>query len=194
MSIRRSALLLLHSLSAVAVLSLGTTAASSQALNSTTASVALTATLGEVLTVAATPATVTFALVNGATALGSAPVVITTTWVLGSGRANVVLDGYFASATAALNSVAQGASIPTSAVFGQDLAGTPVAFSAFTQTTLLGTAGTGLTIYTVPLTTLNRAFVRTDTLNLEIALNTAPLTQLPAGVYIGTLTLQAQAL
>lgn len=191
---RCTPLLLLRSFSAVALLSLASTAAYSQALNSGTSSVSLTATMLEGLTVAATPAAVNFTLIPGGTATGSAPIVITTTWILGVGRANVVLDGYFASATSALTSVGASASIPTSAVFGQDTLGTPTAFTAFTQTALLGTAGTGLTIFTVPLTSANRSYVRSDTLNLEINLTTAGLLQLPASVYTGTLTLQAQAL
>src|SRR5437868_2455655 len=45
-------------------------------LNSNTASVALNATLGESLTVAATPATVNIPLVSGGTAAGAAPVAL----------------------------------------------------------------------------------------------------------------------
>ncbi len=193
MPIRRSHSLIQPFLIALAALAF-TSQVSAQALNSNAPTVALTATLGEILTVAATPSAVNFTLVSGGTAPGSAPIVITTTWVLGAGRANVVLDGYFASATAALTNVAAAANIPSSAVLGQDLLGTPVAFSPFTQTGVVGTAGTALTIFTVPLTALNRAFIRSDTLNLEIALTAAPLLQLPAAVYTGTLTLQAQAL
>jgi hypothetical protein len=60
---------------------LGTSAAFCQ-LNSNTASVALRATLGESLTVAATPSAVAIPLVAGGTATGTSPVAITTTWVL----------------------------------------------------------------------------------------------------------------
>lgn len=194
MSMHRTTLLLLHSFSVAALLSLASTAAFSQALNSNSASVALTATLLDSLTVTATPAAVNFALVSGGVAVGSAPVVITTTWVLGVGRANVALDGYFASATQALTSVVASANIPSSAVFGQDALGTPTAFTAFTQATVLGTGSTGLSIYTVPLTTANRAYTRTDNLNLQIDLSAAALHQLPSSIYTGTLTLQAQAL
>jgi hypothetical protein len=181
-----------NTLFATAVLVLGSHLAFGQALNSNTATVLLNATLGETLTVSATPGTVNFALVSGGTAAGSAPVVITTTWVLGAGRANVVLDGYFGSPAAALTTAGPPVSnIPTSAVLGEDTLGSPTTFTAFTQTGVLGTAGAGLQIYSVPLTTLNRAFVRTDSLLLEI--NLTGLT-LPAATYTGTLTLQAQAL
>jgi hypothetical protein len=177
---------------ASSALFLGSHLAFGQALNSSTASVTLNATLGEALTVGATPNTVNFALVNNGTAPGSVPVVITTSWVLAAGRANVVLDGYFSSTTAALTTGgATPANIPTSAVLGEDLLGTPTAFTAFTQTGVVGTAGAGLEIFTVPLTALNRAAIRVDNLLLEI--NTTGLV-LPAATYTGTLTLQAQAL
>ena len=89
-------------------------------LNSNTASVALNATLGESLTVAATPSTVTILLVSGRTALGSSPVTITTTWNLRAGRAAVTLVGYFSSATAALtDGAATPSNIPSSEVLGQ---------------------------------------------------------------------------
>jgi len=162
-------------------------------LNSNTATVALTATLGESLTISATPNAVSFALVQGGAAAGSAPVAITTTWLLLPTRANLVLDGYFASAAAALTDGATTPdNIPTSAVLGKVTTGTPTTFTAFTGTAALGPAGAGLTLFTLPLTITNRAGTRTDNLNLEI--NLAALPQLPAGSYTGTLTLQAQAL
>jgi len=161
-------------------------------LNSNTAIVTLNATMTEALTVAATPSVVNFALANNGTAFGSAPVVITTAWVLGAGRANVVLDAYFANPTAALTTGgATPTNIPTSAVLGEDLMGTPSTYTAFTATGVVGTAGAGLEVFTQPLTALNRAYSRTDNLLLEI--NTTGLV-LPAGSYTGTLTLQAQAL
>jgi hypothetical protein len=165
----------------------------SQALNSNTATVSLTATLGESLTVAATPTAVTFPLVSGGTATGNVPVAITTTWILSGSRANVVLAGYFTSATAALSNAGPPVvNIPTSSVLGQVTTGTPTTFTAFTQTALLGPAGAGLTLFTQALSATNRASTRTDNLNLQINLTGQP--QLPAGVYTGTLNLQAQAL
>lgn len=183
-----------HKLPGAAVLIvLASPLAYSQALNSNTATVTLTATLGETLTVAATPSNVNFALVPGGVAAGSAPVVITTQWLLGAGRANVELDAYFASPTAALTSGGGTPSlIPTSAVLGQMLTGTPTAFTPFTGTGALGTAGAGLTLFTQALTSSTRSVTRTDNLSLEI--NTSALPQLPAGTYTGTVTIQAQAL
>ena len=171
---------------------LGTSAALCQ-LNSNTASVALKATLGESLTVAATPSTVAIPLVSGGTATGTSPVAITTNWVLSASRTAVTLVGYFSSATAALtDGAATPDNIPASEVLGQVTTGTPTSFTAFTQTAPLGAAGAGLTLFTQALTETNRTANRTDNLNLEINLAGQP--QLPAGTYTGTLNIQAQAL
>jgi hypothetical protein len=176
----------------VVLVILGTSAAVCQ-LNSNTASVALKATLGESLTVAATPSTVAIPLVSGGTATGTSPVSITTTWVLSAARSTVTLVGYFASPTAALtNGAATPVNIPASEVLGQMTTGTPTSFTAFTQTAPLGAAGAGLTLFTQGLSGTNRNTNRTDNLNLEINLATQPL--LPAGTYTGTLNIQAQAL
>jgi hypothetical protein len=179
-------------ISVLAVFTLAVPAAFCQ-LNSNTASVALHATLGESLTVAATPATVNIPLVSGGTGTGTAPVVITTAWVLSGSRTAVTLVGYFSSATVALtNGAATPSNIPTSEVLGQVPTGTPTTFTAFTQTAPLGGAGSGLTLFSQPLNATNRTNNRTDNLNLEI--NLAPQPLLPPGTYTGTLNIQAQAL
>jgi len=162
-------------------------------INSSTAGVLLTATLGELLTISATPSAVTFSLVQGGVAVGSAPVAIQTKWLLLPTRANIFLNGYFASATAALTDGATTPdNIPASAVLGQMTTGSPTSYTAFTQNTVLGPVGAGLLLYTQSLTSLTRAVTRTDNLSIEINLTSLP--QLPAGVYTGTLTLQAEAL
>jgi len=162
-------------------------------INSSTAAVALTATLGELLSITATPSAVTFTLVQGGVAVGSAPVAIQTKWLFLPTRANLFLNGYFASSTAALtDGAATPDYIPASAVLGQMTTGSPTTYTAFTQNTVLGPAGAGLLLFTQSLTSLTRASTRTDNLSLEI--NLASLPQLPAGVYTGTLTLQAEAL
>lgn len=164
-----------------------------QTVNSNTATVSLSATLSESLTVAATPSTVTFPLVAGGTATGNAPVAVTTTWVLSGSRTTVTLIGYFASAAAALaNAGPPVVDIPTSEVLGQMTTGTPTTFTAFTQTAPLGPAGAGLTLFTQAISATNRSSTRTDNLNLQINLTSQP--QLPAGTYTGTLNIQAQAL
>ncbi len=179
-------------ISVLALLTLATPAAFCQ-LNSNTASVVLKATLGESLTVAATPSTVAIPLVSGGTATGTSPVAITTSWVLSSTRSTVTLVGYFASSSAALtDGAATPDNIPSSEVLGQVTTGTPTSFTAFTQTAPIGAAGAGLTLFTQSLSATNRATNRTDNLNLEINLASQP--QLPAGSYTGTLNIQAQAL
>jgi hypothetical protein len=162
-----------------------------QALNSNTATVVLTATLGESLTVSATPATASITLVSGGPATTTAPVAMTTTWIMNKSRTSVTLFGYFASATAALTDGAAN-NIPTSEVLGQVTSGTPTTYTAFTGSGALGTAGATLTLFTQAISNANRSANRSDNLNLKIDLASQP--QLPAGVYTGTLNLQAQAL
>jgi len=187
-SFRRSALIVVLT----AIVCSASSAAFGQSVTSTAASVTLTATLLESLTVTATPNLVTFNLNSGAAATGSTPVVIGTAWILGPGRSTVVLDGYFSSASAALTDGGSPANnIPTSEVLGQVTTGTPTSFTAFTQTAALGQAGAGLTLFSQSITAANRASLRTDNLNLKIDLTSQP--QLPSGLYTGTLTLQAQA-
>jgi hypothetical protein len=174
-------------------------AAYSQALNSNTATVTLSATLGESLTVSAAPTSgsaVNFTLVSGGTATGSAPVAMTTSWVMKGSRSSVTMTGYFSSAAQAMTGT--GASpgyIPTSEILGQVTTGAPTTFTAFTQTPTggaLGTAGATLVLFTQAVSGTNRASSRNDNLNLEINLTAQP--QLPADTYTGTLNLQAQAL
>jgi hypothetical protein len=159
-------------------------------LNSTVSNVTLTATLAESLTVSATPTTVTFTLVAGGTANGSAPVAMTTTWVLSASRANVVLVGFFTTAASALTNGS--VNIPSSEVYGTVATGTPTTATAFTQSGVVGTASAGLTMFTQALTSSNRSSTRTDNLALQINLTAQP--QLPASTYTGTLNLEAQAL
>jgi hypothetical protein len=159
-------------------------------LNSSAATVALSATLTESLTVSVTPATVNFALISAGSANGSSTVAMTTTWTLAASRSNVVLVGYFSSATAALTNGSS--NIPSSAVYGTVPSGTPTTATAFTQSGVVGTSGAGLTMFTQALSIANYTSTRTD--NLSLLINLAALPQLPASTYTGTLNLQAQAL
>lgn len=163
-------------------------------INSSASSVAMSATLSETLTISVSPSTVSFVLVpNGGVSSGNNGIQIVTTWVLAQGRANVVLDGYFASSTAALSYAGTTTvNIPSSDVLGQMTTGTPTSYTAFTQSAALGPSGAGLTLFTQAITTSNRESNRTDTLTLQI--NTTSLPQLPAATYTGTMMLQAQAL
>jgi hypothetical protein len=160
-------------------------------LNSNTATVGLTATLLESLTVAAAPGAVTFTLNAGGSADGSAPVVITTSWVLGPTRTAVNLYGFFASATAALTD-GSSHNIASANVFGQVTTGAPSSYTAFTQTTPFGAAGAGLQLLSQTINSGNVVGTRSDNLGIRIDLTSSP--QTPAAVYTGTLSIRAQAL
>ncbi len=171
-------------------------------LNSGSSAVGLTATMAESLTLSTNINAVTFNLVQGGTTTGNAPVIITTTWLLQPSRANVEIDGYFSSPTAALtDGLTTPDYIPSSAVLGtvttsSSTAIVPTGAAPFTATTStgLGEAGAGLALAKVPLTVDNRAHTETTNLSLQINLSDPSLLQTPAGTYTGTLTLQAQAL
>jgi hypothetical protein len=160
-------------------------------LNSNTAGVVLTATLLESLTVVALPSAVNFDLAPGGEALGSSPVTITTTWILGATRTTVNLHASFSSSTVALTD-GSSHNIPSANVFGQVTTGSPTSFTAFTQTGPFGAAGAALKLYIQGINVSNLTSTRSDTLNLKIDLTAGP--SLPAGVYVGTLNIQAQAL
>jgi hypothetical protein len=158
--------------------------------NSNTANVVLTATLLESITVVAVPNTVLFNLAAGGVANGSTPVSITTVWILGPTRTSLKLYGSFDSASAALTD-GGGDNIPSANVLGQVTTGSPINFTAFTQTTPFGAAGAGLLLFSQPISITNTTGTRTDNLSLEIDLTSLSL---PAGAYVGTLHIQAQAL
>jgi hypothetical protein len=169
------------------------TSRASAQLNSNSSTVTLNASLLERLTIAASPSTVNFTLNNGTVTTGSAPVAITTSWLLLPTRANVKLYAWFATPSAALtDGAATPNNIPSSEVLGQVTSGTPTSYTAFTQSNALGVANGGLLLFTQALTALNRSSSRSDNLNLEIDLTSQP--QLPAGTFTGTLNIQAQAL
>lgn len=171
--------------------------ASGQGITSSPASVTLTATLSESLTVSATPSSVTFTLTPGGQAFGNSPVSITTTWNTSTAEGNLELDGYFSSSSQALTSRSSSptAYIPTSAVLGQMTSGSPTSYTAFTSssgaTGSTTTSGATLPLFNIALSSSNRSSTRTDSLGLEI--NLSSLTQLPADTYTGTLLLVAQA-
>jgi len=181
----------IRSLGLVAIFALTIPQEARPQLNSNSSSVLLTATLLESLTVAALPAAVNFNLAPGGEAAGSTPVTITTTWILGPARTTVNLYASFSSSTVALTDVSAD-HIPSSAVFGQVTTGLPVAFTAFTQTGPFGAAGASLKLFSQGIGLANLTSLRTDTLNLKIDLINGP--SIPAGVYAGTLNIQAQAL
>lgn len=146
------------------------------------------------LTVTASPTLVNFNLVPKGVAVGSNPVVITTT-MTGVSLLNILnLYGYFSLASQALSGGTPTAYIPSSAVLGQMTTGSPTSYTAFTQGSPV--AGSSLLLYsTGSLLSIGciavGASCRTDSLSLEIDLRSLP--QQPAATYTGTLYLQAQA-
>ncbi len=140
-------------------------------------------TLGGTATVTASPGSTTFKpLVQGGISAATNAIVLTTKVSGLSLVSSVSLYGYFASTTALTN--ASGASIPSSAVFGQCTTGSPTSFTAFTGSDSNGLgAGSSLLIWkTTNLVTLGAG--RTDSLSLQINLQSVP--QTPAGTYTGT--------
>ncbi len=175
---------------------LGSVGVASGQITSSPASVTLTATLSESLTVSASPSTVTFTLTPGSFAVGSAPVAITTTWNTSTVEGHLELDGYFSSASAALTSTnaSPAVNFPSSAVLGLMGTGLPSSYTAFTATNgnvTAATSGATLRLFNVTLSSANRSSTRTDNLSLKIDLSS--LTQIPADTYTGTLILEAQA-
>ena len=154
--------------------------------NSAPAAVNLVAVRNPGVAVAAFPANVNFALLNGAVATGSTPITITTTWDVPPSVGNLTLYAFFSAPAAALSNGA-GNNIASSRVLGSVNGG---AFAPFTGISPFA-AGSSLQIFTFRVLGLNRRGTRNDTLNLQIDLTGAVL---PAGTYSGTLLIQAQAL
>ncbi len=168
----------------VLALALAMAPASQAQLNSNQATVVLNAILGESLTVTAGPGLVTFLLPPNGIALGSAPVAITTTWVLAPTRTSVALSAYFSSANALSDGA--GNNIPTSNVEGSVNAG---AFGAFTNVGPF--TANSIQVFSQAITPANTNSFRNDSVALRI--DTTGL-GLPSGSYTGTLNIQAQAL
>jgi hypothetical protein len=150
------------------------------------------ATLGDTITITATPSTVNFALAPGGVTTGSAPVSIVTTWTGISLLSNLYLYASFGSSTAALSGGTPVINnIPSTHVFGSDPSGGIVnSMTAFTGTNPVNGSTASLLLYQLN-TFLSLGGTHTDTLSLQIDLTTQP--QLPAATYTGTLTLVAEA-
>lgn len=177
--------LLAAALVAAATLPVYAAGVSPTTLNSNTPSVALTATLGESLTISSTVNNVSLTLVSGGTSAASSAIPITTNWIMQNGRSSIKLYGYFSSATAALTDQ-NSDTLPSADVLGAVGAGS---YNPFSTVTPFNAAASGLTLYTQAISSTNWVGTRSDSLTLEI---TTPATQ-PAGTYTGTLTLEAQA-
>jgi len=147
-------------------------------------------TVGDTLTVSASPSVVSITLVPKGTAVASSPVTITTSSSGLSLFSSFALYAYFASASTALSGGSPVSYIPSSAVYGQCTTGTPTTYTSFTSTEPFGGAGAGLQVFSqTALLTLNVS--RTDVLSLEINLSRLP--QHPAATHTGSIFLEAQA-
>lgn len=144
------------------------------------------------LTVAVSPATLNFTLVQNGTAQASASLTIVTTLTGAatvSGTAN--LYAYFANSAAALTGAASSSDVlPSSAILGRCTTGLPTTFTAFTQTAPFGGSGASLEIFTQSVNGVLLPASRTDTLALEI--NLAGLSNVAADTYSGVLIFQAE--
>jgi hypothetical protein len=180
----------------LAILTFSGAAAHAQ-FTSAPATVAVTATLGELLTITAT-STASITLARGGTSAPSSNITVVSVWNLGTNRANVYLVGWFPTTTAFTDGNTPANTIPTSNVLGQltPNGGSGAGYTAFTGSaptgTGVGVTGASLTLYTQALTAATRVGGRTDTVNLEV--NLTSQASLPAGTYTGTLNLEAVAL
>ncbi|HZP18346.1 MAG TPA: hypothetical protein VFB00_10295 [Terriglobales bacterium] len=163
--------------------------AHAQVLNSGASPIALQAVLNDSITVTLSTNAVNFNLTAGsANNPGSTSITATTTWLLRPNVGNLNLYAYFSSSASALTDGA-GNNIP-SADF--QISNNGGAFTALTNTVPFGGANAGLRLSSTRILGNNRAGTRNDVMNFNI--NLAPLPNLPAGTYTGTLTIQAQAI
>jgi hypothetical protein len=164
------------------------TPAQAQVLNSGASPIALNAVLSDSITLTLSGNAVNFTLVGGsASNPGSTSITATTTWVLKPSINSLKLYAFFSSSTAALTDGA-GHNIPSADFQISDNGG---AFAALTNTVVFGGANAGLQVSSVPIRGYNKTGTNSDVMTFNI--NLAPLPSLPAGVYTGTLTIQAQA-
>jgi hypothetical protein len=162
---------------------------SAQVLNSGASTITLQAVLTDSITVALSANAVNFNLTAGsANNPGSTSITATTTWTLRPNVNSLKLYAFFSSSASALTDGA-GNNIPSADFQISDNAG---AFNPLTNTTPFGGANAGLLLSRTPILGNNKSGQRTDLMNFNI--NLAPLPNLPAATYTGTLTIQAQAI
>jgi hypothetical protein len=171
---------------AALALALATTAQAQVGLTSNTATVTLNATKSSTLTVSPSAATATLAsITDNSNANNFSSVNLTTDWNLTAGT-SVRLIGWFATPASALTN--GGALIPSANVEGAIGAG---AFAPFTGAAVggVGVAGGSLQLFSQAVAAANFFSTRTDALNLRLNLVGFPTTS--AGLYTGTLNVQA---
>jgi hypothetical protein len=159
-----------------------------QVLKSGASPIALNAVLSDSITLTLSGNAVNFTLAGGsASNPGSTGITATTTWVLKPSVNSLKLYAFFSSSTAALSDGA-GHNIPSGDFQISDNGG---AFAALTNSVAFGGANAGLQVSSVPIRGFNKTGTNSDVMTFNI--NLSPLPSLPAGVYTGTLTIQAQA-
>lgn len=163
--------------------------APAQVLNSAAATITLNANLTQSLSLTLSGNAVSFNMTAGsANNPGSTAITATTNWTLKPSVGSVKVYAFFGNSASALNDGA-GNNIP-SADF--QISNNGAAFAALTNTVPFGGANAGLQLSSTPILGNNKTGTHNDVMNFNI--NLAPLPNLPAGAYVGTLTIQAQAL
>jgi len=166
-----------------------TAPASGQVLNSSASTITLNAVLSQSVSVTLSANAVNFTLTSGsANNPGSTSITATTTWTLKPSVSSLKVYAFFSNSASALTDGA-GNNIP-SADF--QISNNGGAFNALTNTVPFGGANAGLQLSSTPILGNKRTGMRNDVMNFNIDL--APLPNLPAGAYTGTLTIQAQAI
>lgn len=159
-----------------------------QVLNAGASPIRLNAVLQDSITLTLSSHAVNFTLAAGsANNPGSTGITATTTWVMKPSVNSLNLYAFFSSSTAALSDGA-GHNIPSADFQISDNGG---AFAPLTNTVAFGGANAGLQVSSVPIRGYNKTGTNSDAMTFNI--NLAPLPNLAAGVYTGTLTIQAQA-
>ena len=165
-----------------------TAPAGAQVRNSGASPIALNAVLSDSISLRLSGNAVNFTLVGGSpTNPGSTGITATTTWILRPSVNSLKLYAFFSSSTAALSDGA-GHNIPSTDF---QISANGGAFTPLTNTVAFGGANAGLQVSSVPIRGNNKTGTNSDVMAFNI--NLAPLPNLPAGVYTGTLTIQAQA-
>lgn len=161
-------------------------------LSSNTASVALSMSVSETLSVGATPANISFTYTSagGGTATASGPITVTTTWTLAPTRINIMTAAYFASASAALTNGT--INIPVSEVYSSNNGGAVAPCTGFAETGLAvdgQTCNNASVVYWSGSTIGNFNSSATST----VLLSMQGLGTLPYSTFTGTLFIAAMA-
>ena len=163
--------------------------ASAQVRNSGASPIALQAVLNDSITLTLSANAVNFNLTgSSASNPGSTSITATTTWLLRPNVGSLKVYAFFSNSASALTDGA-GNNIP-SADF--QISNNGGAFTALTNTVPFGGANAGLQLSSTPILGNNKSGTHKDVMNFNI--NLAPVPNLPAATYTGTLTIQAQAI